>query len=436
MNVLLIAYNNGDYIHHFPLGLGYLAAMLEKNGHLVDVYSQDLHRWPDDHLTGFLDKRKYDAVGVGVCAGYYQYRRLLSISKAVRAAKRHHHFVIGGQGPSAAPEYFQKITDADAVVVGEVEGVDIFENGILHGDPVNDVDTIPYPARHLFPMHYYKLLRHQNASQDDSVFAVLSGRGCPYRCTFCYRMAPGFRPRKTECIMDEIEELRRDYGATFINFYDELLMTSEKRLVGFCAEIKKHGVRWACSGRLNLATPRVLALMKDAGCVFINYGIEALDDEVLRLMRKQLTVKQIIEGVEATLAVGISPGLNVIFGNVGDTEQTLFKAVKFLMKYDDGAQMRTIRPVTPYPGCELYDRAIQEGKLKNAADFYENKHVNSDLLSVNFTDMTDYAFHNALFVANRVLLQNYHRRKGDEAIAAAEDLYVHRNADFRGFRQT
>lgn len=120
---------------------------------------------------------------------------------------------------------------------------------------------------------------------------------------------------------------------------------------------------------------------------FINYGIESMDEKALRVMNKALTTKQIIAGIENTLAVGISPGYNIIFGNIGETAESLKLGVEFLLKYDDHSQLRTIRPVTPYPGSPLYYYAIENGLLKDCEDFYENKHINSDLLTINFTDL-------------------------------------------------
>jgi radical SAM superfamily enzyme YgiQ (UPF0313 family) len=176
--------------------------------------------------------------------------------------------------------------------------------------------------------------------------------------------------------------------------------------------------------------------MKEAGCVFINYGIESLDEKALRAMNKALTVKQIIEGVENTIACGISPGYNIIFGNIGETVESLRLGVEFLLKYDDQAQMRTIRPVTPYPGSPLYYYAIKNGLLKDCADFYENKHINSDLLSVNFTNLTNDQFHQALMEANIRLLSNYFEKKKESYIRQTKELYLNKNANFRGYRHT
>ena len=193
-------------------------------------------------------------------------------------------------------------------------------------------------------------------------------------------------------------------------------------------------IKWDCNGRLNYARPELLSLMKKAGCVFINYGIEAMDDHVLKNMKKALTTKQIIKGIEATLESGISPGLNIIFGNIGDNKETLNKGVEFLQKYDDGAQMRTIRPVTPYPGSPLYYHAIKKGLIKDCQDFYENKHTNSDLLAINFTDMSDEEFHKCLLDANTRLVTNYYQNKLQSTLNSARKLYLENDPNFRGFR--
>ncbi len=215
-------------------------------------------------------------------------------------------------------------------------------------------------------------------------------------------------------------------------------MSSVERTESLCRDFikEKLNIKWCCNGRLNYAKSDVLALMKEAGCVFINYGIEAFDDRILRNMNKALTTKQIVKGVEATLKTGIGPGLNIIFGNIGENKETLKKGTQFLLKYDDFSQMRTIRPVTPYPGSPLYYYAIEKGLLKDVEDFYENKHVNSDLLSVNFTDMSNEEFHRCLMEANVTLLKNYYKNKLDQMIDVTKNLYLNGDATFRGYRQT
>src|SRR3989338_6248369 len=124
---------------------------------------------------------------------------------------------------------------------------------------------------------------------------VLSGRGCTFKCNFCYRMDEGFRARSCESLIEEIQILKRDYSVSYIDFYDELLMSSAQRTVKLCQSFIKAelNIKWFCNGRLNYAKPDVLKLMREAGCVFINYGIESLDENALRAMNKALTVKMI-----------------------------------------------------------------------------------------------------------------------------------------------
>jgi len=462
VRILLVVYDNGSYIHWFPQGLAYIAAALLKEGYDVEIYNQDVHHYPDEHLTEYLNQNKFDIVGVGIVAGYYQYRKLLKISDAINKSKQRPLYMLGGHGPSPDPEFFIKKTEADVIVMGEGE-ITVVElvralsehkslypiQGIAFRDGnktiinerrplVADIDSLPFPAYELFPIENYRLLRVPNIPFAAFTMPVLTGRGCTFNCNFCYRMDEGFRPRANEAIIEEIKLLQQKYRISHISFSDELLMSSPARTISLCEAIigARLNITWGCNGRLNYAEPEVLKLMKRAGCVFINYGIESMDDEVLKNMKKGLTVNQIVKGIEETLKLGISPGLNIIFGNIGDTKETLRKGVEFLLKYDDGAQMRTIRPVTPYPGSPLYYYAIEKGLLKNCEDFYENKHVNSDLLSVNFTNMSDDEFHQALFEANSELISNYFEKKRAATIDQARKLYMELDKSFRGFRHT
>ncbi len=461
MKVLLIVYDNDSYVHWFPIGLAYIAAVLKKKGIEVTIYNQDYHHYSDNHLTSFLDNNIFDAVGYSTIGGYYQYNKLLSIAKAVNRSKNRPLFILGGHGPSPEPEYFLKKTQADVIVIGEGE-VTILElldaytekrpftgiKGIAYREGkkvfinerrslIADIDSIPHPAYDLFPLEYYRLLRMPHCDNSDFIMPMLSGRGCTFECNFCYRLDKGFRPRSNEAIIEEIKLLQRDYGITYIAFADELLMSSIARTESLCNDFIKEqlNIKWDCNGRLNYAKPDLLRLMKKAGCVFINYGIEAFDDQVLRNMNKALTTKQIVRGIEATLDQDISPGLNILFGNIGDNQRTLQQGVDFLLKYDDGAQMRTIRPVTPYPGSPLYYHAIEKGLLKNCRDFYEEKHLNSDLLSVNFSDLSDSALYAALEQANLKLLSNYFHNQHEHYKKLTENLYRNEDASFRGYRQ-
>ena len=390
--VLLLPYDNGMHINYPPLNLAYVASAMIRKGHDVTVVQHDIYH-SETLLRQHLRNNHYDIVGLGACAGYYQYqqiKKLCSLIREISSAK----IWLGGHLVTPEPDYFLKEFNVDWICEGEYDFTD-------------DLDSLPLPSWNLFDISYYALMRLPRCDNNDRCFPVLGGRGCPFKCTFCYRMEQGYRAHSIERILEEVQILIRDYHITYIDFADELLMTNPDRPVQIAEALKPLNIKWDCNGRLNYAKPDILKKMREAGCVFINYGIESVDDEVLELMNKKLRYDQIIKGVEATLEADISPGLNIIWGNLGDTRETLWRSVDFLRKYDDHAQLRTIRPVTPYPGSPLYDYAIEKGLLKGIGDFYE-KHKNSDLLTVNFTDLSDDEFHRELYEANYFLLSDYY----------------------------
>lgn len=467
MKILMVVYDNDSYISWFPQGLAYLASAARNAGHEVTVYQQDIYHWPDSHLTDFLDKNSFDVVEVSVIGGYYQYHKLLSLSEAINASCNRNLFkyTIGGHGPASDPEYFLRKTGADVVGIGEgeitfVELLDAFAgkrslesvDGIAFFDKnqrgryirtkqrelIQNIDEIAWLAYDLFDMTHYALIRLPNIKGNERCIPLLSGRGCIFACNFCYRLDKGFRPRSAESIIEEIQYLKEKYNISYIAFSDELLMSSRERTMQLCDAFidAKLNIKWDCNGRLNFADVDVLEKMKAAGCVFINYGIESLDDETLRVMHKGLTRQMIIRGVENTLQVGISPGLNIIYGNINEPLSAIEDAVEFLLKYDDHAQMRTIRPVTPYPGTELFEYAIEHGMVKDTDDFYQNKHLNSDLLAVNFTQYSDGEIYEALYHANIRLIKRYNEVQMLASERICKDLYYNKNVAFRGFRQT
>ncbi len=477
MRVLLVIYDNGDFVGWFPQGLAYIAAVLRQEDIDVEIYHQDIHHYPDDHLKYHLDNNpKYDAVAISVIGGYWQYQRLCGLSKSINTSKKRPDlYLIGGYGPAPEPEYFLRQSGADIAVMGEGEitAREIFKKyknneldlnnvqgiAFMDGDKVkincprplinekdlDSPDVNPMPAYDLFPMDYYRMLRMSACDRHDFCLPILSGRGCTFKCNFCYRMDKGFRARSGEAIVEEMKRFIKDYRITYFVFSDDLLMVSKQRTVELMELFIKENlnvngkqVKFNCNGRLNYATPDILKLMKKAGAKYINYGIEAYDNQILNNMKKGLNTNMIDNGIKETLKLGITPGLNIIWGNIGENLETLRKGVDFLKKHNDGVEMRTIRPVTPYPGSPLYYHAINNGlidKKNPAEDFYKNKHLNSDLLAVNFTDLSDDDFHGALCTANKELVDDFFTKNAKYTKEQTEKLYSQKDKDFRGFRR-
>lgn len=457
--ILLIVYDNDAHIGFFPMGVAALAAHCRASGFEVDIYNQDVHHYPDEHLTWYLDANHYDIVGLSFIGAYYPYIKAKAISRAIHNAKRRPFYVIGGHGPSPEPEYFLRLLGADVVVMGEGEeafvelakGGDGDVSGVAYrvGDkvwinerrePISDIDSLPFPAYDLFPMDHYKLRRDAaHVPRVGNRFSVqmLSGRGCKFACNFCYRIDEGMRLRSAESIVDEMNYLFLEWGIRHFMFYDDLLMESESRTISLCEAFIRSGppdMTFTCQGRLNYATPEVLKVMERAGCAYIYYGVESYNDDMLKVMKKALTTDTIRAGLDNTRAAGIRFSPNIIFGNIGETREHLQNSVDLLLEYDDCAQLRAIKPVTPYPGSPLYDYAIEKGLLEGPADFYENKHTNTDLLSVNFTAMSDDDFYDALHHANQQVIDNYCQQLQWNYDAQLMHLYRDKDASFRGFR--
>ena len=489
MRILFIVYDNGSKVSFFPFAQAYLAAICEKAGHEVEIWQQDLHHWPDEKITEFLDKKHFDVVGISVAGGYYQYNRLKGLTKGINESKDRPFLVVGGHMCTPEPDYFINKFNIDAIALGEGERtiVDLMKalenktplddvlgiafkrrscpawraskekqkpsgDEIVHNcrQPlIQDLDEIPWPAYHLFPIQYYRLRSgdggaYAGVEGNQFTLPMITSRGCTFTCAFCYRLDKGFRERADENVIEEMKFLYKEYDITYILFDDELTMNGTKKMMRFSESFIKAGVgtsklpvNWGCNGRLNFVTEELIVKMKEAGCCFINYGVESYDNQVLKLMTKACTTKVIDRAIKATLDGGISPGLNMLWNNEGDTAKTLKKDVDFLLKHDDFSQVRTIRPTTPYPGSPLYFTAINLGlldKTNPVEDFYERKHVNSDLMTVNFMDMSDDDAYELLKTANKTLLKNYHNHQWDKVEEDLVEVYNNKNTKFRGFR--
>lgn len=441
MKVLFIFYDNQRRDNILPLGTVYIAGYLKKCLPEVDIeyYCQDVYHYSEEHLTQYLKENHFDVAAVGFCAGYYQHTKIKQICDAIHLVPDRPLIVIGGHGPSGCAEYFKEHTGADVVLVGEAEKqfVSFIKTGtvgIYENDPIKHLDELPFPYLKNLPMEHYTHSTYLTSSLDRGI-GMVSGRGCPYHCNFCYRLEHGIRLRSADNIADEIEQYKKDYHINFIWFWDELWMASERRAFELAETFLERNlnIKFFCTGRLNIVNNKILKIMKRAGCSAIDYGIEQFDNRALRAMNKQQTEDQIENGITLTLENKIQPLFNIIWGNIGDTKASLRKSLDFLKKYNDYGQIRVIRPVTPYPGSPLFDYCLENGLLKDAKDFY-TKHKNLELLTVNMTQLSDNDFYDSLFNANKEIITDYYSYMQEKAIEQFQKVYTEKDYSFRGLR--
>lgn len=449
----------------FPLGPAYLAACLQKAGYEIETYYMDVFHYTNEELADFLDDNEYDLIGMGFLSARFN-ETVIDVCKVINEHKKSAWFELGGHGASATPEYVLKKTRADIVGIGECEEtiVELMECKLNKGDlskvkgiayrcgdkveinpirePIKDLDSIPFPAWELFPMEKYVGSRQEAFAVGEQTFAIISTRGCVNACNFCYRMEKGIRVRKIENVVEEIKILYNKYGVSVFEFQDELFVLSKDRIRRFKELLKENNlnIKYTANCRVDIFDEEMAILLKESGCNFLNIGFESLSQKILDFMNKNTTVEENVRAAEIANKVGINIGLNFIWGEPGDNSETLMKSVEFIKKYNTYAQVRTVRPVTPYPGCDLYYYAIENALLKGPGDFYD-KFKNSDLITVNFTDMTNEEMYKLLYEANKNLILDHfnHISKNMEAanelIYSFYELYFEGKTKFRGARR-
>lgn len=232
--------------NYFPLGPGYMAAVLKKNGAEISTYCQDVFHYTNEELSDFLEKNEFDLICLGFLAARFK-RTIEELCGAINEHKKNAWLVLGGPGPSPIPEYVLEKTKADIVVIGEAEETIIellkcklenkdlsqiksiayqSKNGVVITErrkPIFDLDSIPFPEWSLFPMERYTTcLQLFGAGKDDKILGILTSRGCFNQCNFCYRMEKGIRFRSVANVIQEIKTLKEKYGISFFQMQDEL----------------------------------------------------------------------------------------------------------------------------------------------------------------------------------------------------------------------
>ena len=463
--VLLIVHDVYQDDNEFPLGVAYLASVLRREDVDVSIYCQDVFHYPNYHLADLLQGSSFDLIGLGFLAARYR-KTVEPLCEVINKCKKDAWLVLGGHGPSPIPEYVLNKTGADVVVIGESEDtiVDLVRCKVNREDladvkgiayrqdhevainerrrPITALDTIPFPAWELFPIETYtSCCLYPGQDRTERSLAMISTRGCSNRCSFCYRMEKGIRLRSIENVVQEMKCLSSEYGVSYYSFQDELFVLNKKRLFEFedALQKEKMTIKFSCDARVDMFDKEMAQCLKRIGCKKVNVGFESMNQKVLDRMCKRTTMEENLRFAEMAKEAGLNMGLNVIWGNPYDTEESLRGIVEFLKTYNTYGEVRTIRPVTPYPGSPLYCDAIRKGLLEGPDDFFD-KFKNSDLLTANFTDIPEDRFYQLLFEANKELaIDHFKHTTGDmteakKIIDSFHDLYFLEQYEFSGAR--
>ncbi len=317
-----------------PLSIGYLGGVLEHQEIGVELRDDAVHS--DEEIAEAIARHEV----IGLSAMTSSAARALDL--AALAKKQGKTVIVGGAHASCSPEDFLRSGNVDLVVKGEAEetivelmqalphrerwhrvaGIGFIEDGRPIFTPPRplpvDLDSIPFPAWHLLPVERY--WAHQRGPREVALF---SSRGCPWACTYCNKLQSTrkYRVRSPKDTVDEIEWLVSRFGVERIYFPDDLFTLYEDRTIAIGNEILARGldVEWTCVTRVDCVNPVMLRSMRRSGCIKINYGVESGSPRILKAMRKQFSLEQIIAAAKMTRDAGIRSTFFIIVGFPGET---------------------------------------------------------------------------------------------------------------------
>jgi len=393
-----------------PLGLAYIAATLEAQGYNVGILDMNAQPQLSAGFSNILIEQQPRIVGITCLTPFYS--TVLSLAKTAKECLDT-TVIIGGAHATALPEEMLDGDDIDYVVLGEgeaimselaqsllrndgkveqVRGIAFKKDGMLHHtgqhEYIQNLDELPFPARHLLPLEKYTSPQYKKAN----VTSIITSRGCPYSCIFCdYRflMGPKFRRRSPENVVMEIEECLEKFDVTHFSFRDSTFTFGDSWIAAFCQAIKqrKLDISWDCNGRVNLVTENMLFAMKEAGCNMISYGIESGDQQILDFANKSLTVEQSLNAVTMTRKMGIETLCYFILGLPGENYQTINNTIAFARKLNpDYAQFSL---ATPFPGTPLYSYAAGNNLIRPGITWDEFSPINKAILRTRELDFEE-----------------------------------------------
>ncbi|MBI2053851.1 MAG: B12-binding domain-containing radical SAM protein [Candidatus Staskawiczbacteria bacterium] len=368
----------------FPrIGIAYIAAYLRENGHQVKILDAIALNLDAEKIKDELKKERPDFIGLGPFTE--EIFRAYKVCEMAKEINKDIITVFGGPHASAMPkETLEEFPLVDYVIYGEgeetflklVNGETLADiNGIAYRNnkniivnkpacPIRNLDSLPYPAWDLYPLHKYKGSLNKNFYRKMNILnlelPVLSVRGCPGNCNFCYKIYQGLRLRDPIKVVDEIEFLINTYKVTDIFFSEGTFLAKSEHGLKICKELIGRGlnkkISWVAETRVNIVDEVSLRLMKEAGCEELYYGIETGDEKILKNSKKGITFDQMKNAVKITKKAGIKPTCFSIIGHPYETEESIDKTINLLIKLN--SDMMNIAIMMPFPGTEIRKMAL------------------------------------------------------------------------------
>ncbi|MCX6227017.1 MAG: radical SAM protein [Bacteroidia bacterium] len=412
-----------------PFSFAYLAGYLKEQGEPVKILFRPAD--PNDFSEFIQEIKKIDPVLVGFGSLYPELNDIKKIIGLLKDSGCKFPIVIGGQMVTPTPEFAVKITDADIGVIGEGEiilhelvralrngenilsikglAVNTGERIILTGSGkfIEDLSTLPPIPYELFPEDWIMIGKWHAEHYplpfyryNDRIITVHGGRGCPFRCNFCYHHSkPRYRP--ISIIMAEAKDALERFDGNMLDFSDDLVLATPQRARQLVNEIRSWDkiISYRVSTRFDILTrmdDNLLKDLKDSGCRVISLGVESGSNRMLKIIGKNTTSENILIQLDKLKKVGILVNLSIMVGQYTETKEDVEASILLMQKSVRNNPNLTYHFMitTPFPGSELYDILFKEGLIQSHEEFF-NKYFtkitekNKWALTFNLSAMTE-----------------------------------------------
>lgn len=374
---------SGTGITGFPhVGIAYLAAVLKKNKISVKIFDEGIGR-KEKELYSLIDEFNPNVIGV---TGFsYGYELMEEAVKRLKSYRSDISLIVGGPHVAATDGEILKTTQADFAMTGEGEitfldflrqleksksdfaqvpnllwrkGKTIIKNPLA--SPIKDLDRIPFPDFEEFELEKYPCFQ-------EKILPIITSRGCPYACNYCsvrLSMGQGFRPRSPQNVVTELKYWYKK-GFRSFDINDDCFTLDIKRAENICDLVIKNRLKikfQLYNGiRVDRVTLPLLKKMKRAGCTFISYGCESGNQEILKKIKKGITLDQVKKAVDWTNQAGIKNSVNFIIGHKEETYEQALDSLRFAESLP--TNFVNFYNLVPYPGTESYEWAIKHAKF-------------------------------------------------------------------------
>jgi radical SAM superfamily enzyme YgiQ (UPF0313 family) len=374
------------------IGLAYIAAMLERSAHEVHVLDNFVFRLNPGAILDRVEKINPEMIGFSCLTP--SFGNTLRLMRKIKDRFPHIIIALGNVHAEFNARQIVEKGQADFVIHGEgeytftelanalengkkysgIQGLTFCDNGKVvqtsPRPPIRELDSLPYPAWHLFPFERYGFFMGLGGEKNKPILSILASRGCPFRCDFCsavYSSWKHYRKRAPEKIVQEIIFLIDRFNVRMLGFMDSEFPLEKKHAhkVLDCMIRERIGekITWLTEARVDGVDDEILLKMKKAGCTKILFGLESGNQDSLDLLNKRITIEQSRRAVQSSRKAGLHTVGLFMIGLPGETPENILNTFRFACELNlDYAKFSIL---TPMPGSRMFERFQREGKLRH-----------------------------------------------------------------------